>query len=103
MTTSDVDMATHTARNPASLISSPNRTRLAYAAAVLLRVVRSRGWCAESAAHELRSRLDDDRDLIRLLNARVSRAMLSRPTRTDARAHATLQLALAGIPQERAG
>lgn len=85
----------------ASLTPSPRPTRLAYAAAVLLRVVASRGWCAESAARELRSRLDDDRDLLRLLNARVSRAMLSRPTRTDDRAHATLQLALAGIPQER--
>jgi hypothetical protein len=102
MTTSDVDVALYTAY-PASLPTPPARTRLAYAAAVLLRVVRSRGWSAESAARELRSRLDDDRDLLRLLNARVSRAMLSRPTRTDARAHVTLELALAGIPQERAG
>ncbi|MGN6576954.1 MAG: hypothetical protein ACTHKG_14835 [Nocardioides sp.] len=99
MTTSDVDMAIYTA----SLTPSPRQTRLAYAAAVLLRVVRSRGWCPENAAQELRSRLDDDRDLLRLLNARVSRVMLTRPTRTDARAHATLELALAGIPQESAG
>jgi hypothetical protein len=99
MTTTDVDMAIDTA----DLILPRRQTRLAYAAAVLLQVVRSRGWCPENAARELRSRLGDDRDLLRLLNARVSRAMLARPTRTDARAHATLQLALAGIPQERAG
>jgi len=85
----------------ASFSPTPPRTRLAYAAAVLLKEVGVRGWCAEQAAQELRSRLDDDRTLLRLLNARVSRAMLARPTRTDARAHATLQVALAGIPQER--
>jgi hypothetical protein len=99
MTTSDVDMALYTVNS----VRLPRQTRLAYAAAVLLQVVRSRGWCPENAARELRSRLDDDRDLIRLLNARVSRAMLVRPTRTDARAHATLELALSGILQESAG
>jgi hypothetical protein len=72
-------------------------TRLAYAAAVLLRVVTVRGWRAETAASDLRTRLHDDRTLLRLLQAKVSRAMLVRPTETDERAHATLTLALAGI------
>jgi hypothetical protein len=60
-------------------------------------VVAVRGWRAETAAQDLRARLQDDQTLLRLLNARVSRAMLARPTQTDARAHATLELALAGI------
>lgn len=72
-------------------------TRLAYAAAVLFRVVTARGWRAETAASDLRIRLHDDRALLRLLQARVARAMLVRPTETDERAHATLALALAGI------
>ena len=88
-----------------SLLEAPvhltRPTRLAYAAAVLLRVVTARGWCAESAARDLRARLRDDRTLLRLLQARVSRAMLERPTATDARAHATLELALAGVPVGR--
>jgi hypothetical protein len=72
-------------------------TRLAYAAAVLFRVVTARGWRAETAARDLRARLHDDRTVLRLLQARVSRAMLVRPTETDERAHATLALALAGL------
>jgi hypothetical protein len=72
-------------------------TRLAYAAAVLAREVTERGWRAETAAHDLRAKLHDDRPLLRLLQARVARAMLTRPTEIDERAHATLTLALAGI------
>jgi hypothetical protein len=87
-----------------SLLEAPvhltRPTRLAYAAAVLLRVVTARGWCAETAARDLRARLRDDRNLLRLLQARVSRAMLERPTATDVRAHATLELALAGVALE---
>lgn len=77
-------------------LHSTRPTRLAHAAAVLLQVVKARGWRAETAAQDLRARLDDDRALLRLLNARVSRAMLVRATETDVRAHATLALALAG-------
>jgi hypothetical protein len=87
----------------AHLTLPPRQTRLAYAAAVLLQVVRPRGWCPENAARELRSRLDDDRDLLRLLNARVSRAMLARRTSTDTRAHATRERAGAGSRLARAG
>lgn len=72
-------------------------TRLAYAAAVLAREVTERGWRAETAAHDLRAKLHDDRPLLRLLQAKVARAMLTRPTEIDERAHATLALALAGI------
>jgi hypothetical protein len=64
-------------------------------------VVRARGWHAEAAARDLRLRLHDDHDLLRLLNARVSRAMLVRPTETDARAHETLAVALGGITSGR--
>lgn len=82
---------------PVAPVRTARQTRLAYAAAVLLRVVEASGGRAEIAARDLRAHLHDDRTLLRLLNARVSRAMLVRPTNTDVRAHATLELALAGL------
>ena len=84
-----------------STVRHTREPRLAYAAAVLLRVVTARGWRAESAAHDLRARLHDDRTVLRILQAKVARAMLARPTATDQRAHETLALALAGIGGEQ--
>jgi hypothetical protein len=68
--------------------------RLDHATAALLHLVMSPGWTPEQAAQRLRRRVHDDRLLLRLLFARVSRAMLDRPTAIDARAHATLTHAL---------
>ena len=70
-------------------------TPLDQALLVLLRVVMVRGWGPEEAARHLRVRLNDDRRLLQLLRARVAQAMLDRPTRTDERAFATLEHALA--------
>jgi len=77
-------------------------TPLDQALLALLRVVMVRSWRAEEAARHLRARLDDDR-LLHLLHARVAQAMLDRPTRTDERAFATLECALADVaPPETA-
>jgi hypothetical protein len=61
---------------------------------VLLRgVTDRRGWDPDRAADDLRAGLGDDR-LLRLVRARVTRAMLERPTPTDVRALDTLDRAL---------
>jgi hypothetical protein len=53
------------------------------------------GWRPETAARELLVRVRGDRRVLRLLRARVSRAMLERPTRITERATITLDHALA--------
>lgn len=77
----------------------PQRARrsspLERAAATLLRLVRSDTWKPEPAAQDLRARVHNDQMLLRLLHARVARAMLDRPTETDVRARATLERAMA--------
>lgn len=74
-------------------------SRLDHAAVVLLRLVTDApDWDAERAARELRARFGDDR-VLHLLRARVSHAMLDRPTPTDVRALATLDRAL--LPARR--
>ena len=62
---------------------------------MLLRLVRSETWRPDKAASELRAWVHDDQMLLRLLHARVARAMLDRPTETDVRARATLERAMA--------
>jgi len=54
------------------------------------------GWRAEPAGRALRALVRGDTQLLRVLHARVARAMLDRPTAADARALATLEQALAG-------
>ena len=73
-----------------------SRRPLDRAAAALLRLVMADGWRAEPAGRALRALVRGDVRLLRLLHARVARAMLDRPTPSDARALATLEQALAG-------
>lgn len=77
-----------------SVTPRPGENRLDHATAALLHLVMTPGWTPEQAAQRLRRRVHDDRLLLRLLFARVSRAMLDRPTAIDARAHATVAHAL---------
>ncbi len=77
--------------------------RLDQACVALLRAVMADGWSAENAAHDLLHRVDDDRRLLKLLRARVSRVMLDRPTRIAERATATLDRALATPVNQPAG
>lgn len=72
--------------------------RLDLASLTLVRAVMADGWRPEEAARELLSRIHDDRRLLRLLRARVSRAMLHRPTQIAERANATLDCALSALP-----
>jgi hypothetical protein len=61
---------------------------------LLLRTLMDRrSWNPDEAADDLRAGLADDR-LLRLVRARVARAMLARPTPTDVRALDTLDRAL---------
>ena len=84
-------MMLHTERRPTR---TAMRCRLDLAARTLMHLVADRrGWSRESAALELRARLDDDQ-VLHLLRARVALAMLERPTPTDRRALATLEYAL---------
>lgn len=83
----------HTRTSP-SLTHRPGSNRLDQATAALLHLVMTPGWTPEQAARRLRRRVHDDRLLLRLLFARVSRAMVDRPTAIDARAHQTLVHAL---------
>ena len=64
------------------------------AAAALLRLVMAEGWRVEPAGRAMRALAGGDPQLLRLLHARVARAMLDRPTAADARALATLAQAL---------
>jgi hypothetical protein len=70
---------------------------LEHATRALLRLVRSDGWSVEPAALALSAEVHDDALVLRLLQARVARAMLERPTRTDQRARATIEQALTGL------
>lgn len=70
------------------------RTRLDYAFRSLLRAVMADGWRPEKAANELLASVHDDRRVLRLLRARLSRAMLERPSRITERARVTVDHAL---------
>jgi hypothetical protein len=77
-------------------------SRVDQAAALLSRLVSdSRGWDADTAARDLSARLADEW-LLRQLRARVVQAMLRLPLPSDARALATLDLALAPHGTSRA-
>lgn len=75
-----------------------SRRPLARAASGLMRLVMAEGWRAEPAGSAMRALVRGDTRLLRLLHARVARAMLDRPTAADARALATLDEALACSP-----
>lgn len=77
------------------------RSRIDRASVALLRVVMADEWDADSAAHDLLSRIHGDRGLIRVLRARVARAMLAHPTDLDRRALETLDRALTIAPEPR--
>lgn len=70
------------------------RSRLDQASLVLLQAIRVDGWRADAAGRQLLARVHGDRRVLELLRARVARAMLARPTRTDLRAAATLESAI---------
>lgn len=84
----------------------PRRTRhdnpLDHASRALLRSVMAEGWQPDEAAKSLLEQVHDDGRLIRLLRARVSRALLDRPTQIAARAAATLDAALSALVVESA-
>lgn len=65
-------------------------TPLDNASRALLRSVMADGWQPEEAARELIRRLHGDILMLKLLRARVSRALLDRPTQIATRASATL-------------
>jgi hypothetical protein len=70
------------------------RSRLDQASLVLLQAIRVDDWRADAAGRQLLARVHGDRRVLELLRARVARAMLTRPTRTDLRAAATLESAM---------
>jgi hypothetical protein len=70
------------------------RTRADHAFVALLRAVMAEGWRPDEAARELLETVRQDRRLLRLVRARISRAMLERPTGITERATLTLELAL---------
>lgn len=70
------------------------RSRLDHASLVLLQAIRVDDWHADRAGRQLLARVYGDRRVLELLRARVARAMLTRPTRTDLRAAATLDSAM---------
>jgi hypothetical protein len=70
------------------------RTRADHAFVALLRAVMAEGWRPEEAARELLEAVRQDLRLLRLVRARISRAMLERPTGITERATLTLDVAL---------
>lgn len=70
--------------------------RIDQAVLELVRVVSADNWSQETAADRLREVAAGDPTLLRHLKARVARAQLRRSTPLDARAAASLDLALFG-------
>ena len=70
------------------------RRRVDLASVSLLKSVMSDTWRPDQAADDLLARVHDDRRVLRLMRARLSRAMLDRPTRIIERAAITLDHAL---------
>ena len=68
----------------------------------LVRVVSADNWAKETAADRLREVAAGDQALLRHLKARVARAQLRRATWLDARAAASLDLALIGTARRDA-
>lgn len=71
------------------------RSRADHACALLLKVAMADDWQPETAARALLDEIHEDPRLLRILRARVSRAMLLRPTQIANRAAATLDCAVA--------
>ena len=71
------------------------------ASRALFRAVMADGWQPDEAARSLLAAVHDDHRLLRLLRARVLRALLERPSELTSRAEATLASALG--PIERGG
>ncbi|HZJ06187.1 MAG TPA: hypothetical protein VFD59_12050 [Nocardioidaceae bacterium] len=69
------------------------RSPLDQAVVELVRIVRADGWTPDTAADELRRRFRGNPGVLRLLRARVARAMLERPTTLGMRATLTLERA----------
>ena len=80
------------------------RTRIDAAFRALLKAATREAWEPEESGHELLRLVDGDHAALRLLRARIDRAMPGRkPTETDARASATLDSALAAVAPASAG
>lgn len=79
------------------------RNRVDHASIALLRAVMADGWRPEKAARDLVTRVRGDRRVLRLMKAKLSRAMLDRPTRITERAVLTLDHALAAPATRIAG
>lgn len=65
------------------------------ACALLLKTVMAEDWQPETAARALLAEIHGDPRLLRILRAKVSRAMLTRPTEIAGRAAETLDCAVA--------
>lgn len=76
---------------------------LDHASRALLRSVMAEGWQPEEAARDLLRRLDGNGLLLRLLRARISRAMLDRPSEIVSRAATTLDCASSAFAGEPTG
>ncbi len=76
---------------------------LDHACRALLRSVMADGWQPEEAARDLLPWLDGNGLLLRLLRARVSRALLDRPSEIVTRAAATLDCASSTLAAEPVG
>ncbi len=70
------------------------------ASRALMHAVMADGWHPDDAARWLLTAIHDDRRLLRLLRARVLLAVLDRPSEMTARAEATLDSALAALPEQ---
>lgn len=74
------------------------RRRIDVALVELVRAVAyDDGWSQEGAAQRMLAAVSGDPTVLRVLKARVARALLARPTHMDLRAAAVLELALAGL------
>jgi hypothetical protein len=72
----------------------PFRSRVGHASIALLRSAMADDWRPEKAARQLLATVDGDRRVLALVRAKLSRAVLERPTRITERATLTLDHAL---------
>lgn len=91
-------MSIPTVGQPRSRISR----RVDQASVALLKAVMADDWRPEEAARDLLLLVHDDRRVLQLLRARVSRKLLERPTRIAERATLTLDHALSTPVRHRA-
>lgn len=81
---------------------TPSSRRVDQASVALWRSVMADDWAPEEAARGLLLQVRQDRRILRLLKARVSRVLLERSTRIAERAALTLDLALSTPAEHRA-